>query len=440
VQGQLKFRDALIKHLREENELTFDMFLEILGAVIGCVGGVAKGVGEIKTAVNAFKKAEKISGKLKKVMEVFTKAQATLESISKAYESIKETVGDGVADAAKILVDEDEFDAMLEKYLDEIDEAGELKKAMKHYRKLAQARNMAAYNYTTLVVQKVALQAQHDQLYDGIQHINAEMAAHQDNVLPVYTAYLKDAYEEVQHSILRNLYQENRAYRYWSLRDRPFKTDDLNLATLANTHHRLTADIDGFRENSDSFSPFTQTVTVSADRYPDEFAALRESRILTFELDLRREPDFENMRHIIASEFTVELPEVQGGSRVLFLNLVHSGEALLNSDTDLNSPGALHVFSHRPRVSPYKIDYRRPENTAGGSLGDESQGYIGLSPFTLWRLDFGLKGNEWLDVRTVNTVLLTFSGRMLGPGSRPQDTAPAAERSPGDALEIEVRA
>lgn len=79
---------------------------------------------------------------------------------------------------------------------------------------------------------------------------------------------------------------------------------------------------------------------------------------------------------------------------------------------------ALHVFSHRPRLAPYKIDYKNPANTAGGKLGEDSQGYIGVSPFALWRLDFNLRGNEWLDVSTVNTVQLTFSGRFLGPTSR----------------------
>jgi len=103
---------------------------------------------------------------------------------------------------------------------------------------------------------------------------------------------------------------------------------------------------------------------------------------------------------------------------VLFLNLIHSGQAVLNSDIDRDKPGALHVFSHRPRIRLYKIDYKDRENTAGGNLGEGDQGYIGLSPFTQWRIDFDLKGNEWLDLKAVKTVLLTFEGRTLGPGRR----------------------
>ena len=418
VEGQLKFKDDLIKYLRAQNDLTFDTFLDMLGTVIGCAGGVVEGVGGIKTAIDALKKAEEFSKQIKNVVEIFKKAKATIDNISKAYSSVKDAFDDGNANAAKVLVDGDAFDKLLKEYLDKVDSAGELRQAIDYYVKLGQARNMAAYNYTTLVAQMLTIQTQHDQLYQGIQHINAEMAARQDNVLPVYTAYLKDAYEDVQRNLLRNIYQENRAYQYWSLRNRQLQTDDLNIATLAATHQGLISDIDAFRENSQQFNDFRQEIVIAAEQYSNEFAHLRTSRVLTFKLDIRREEGFQNMRYIIAREFKLNFPEVKDGSHVLFVNVVHTGESVLNSDIDLDKPGTLHVFSHRPRLAPYKIDYKNPANTAGGKLGEDSQGYIGVSPFALWRLDFNLKGNEWLDVSTIKTVHLTFSGRFLGPGAR----------------------
>ncbi|MEA2205227.1 MAG: hypothetical protein QOE77_2003 [Blastocatellia bacterium] len=418
VEGQLKFKDELIKHLREQNGLTFDGFLDMLATVIGCVGGVVEGIGGIKTAIDAIKKAEEFSKQIKSVVEIFKKAKATIENISKAYSSVKDAFDDGNPNAAKILVDGEEFDKMLKKYLGKFDAAGELRKAMAYFQELAQARNMAAYNYTTLVAQMLTIQAQHDQLYQGIQHINAEIAAHQDNVLPIYTAYLKDAYEDVQRNLLRNIYQENRAYQYWSLKNRQLKTDDLNIATLTATHVGLIKEIDTFRENSQMFNPFEQEVIISADRFPNEFADLHKSKALTFKLDILREEGFLNMRYIIAREFTLEFPDVVDNSHVLYVNVVHTGEAVLNSDTDVDKPGAVHVFSHRPRVSLYKYDYKKKAKTAGGDLGEDSQGYIGVSPFTMWRFDFNLKGNEWLDLSSLKTVVLTFSGRFLGPDAR----------------------
>jgi hypothetical protein len=429
LEGQLKFKDELIKHLREESELGLTDFLDILGTVVGCVGGVVGGAGGIKTAIDKVKKAEEFKNQVKGVVEVFKKAKATIDSIKKAYSAVKDLIDVENPNAAKIAVDGTELDEMLKKYLGKFDAAGELRKALDHYLKLCQARNMAAYNYTTQVAQLLTTKAQRDQLFSGIQHINAEMAAHQNNVLPIYTAFLRDAYEDVQRDLLRNIYLENRAYQYWSLKERPLETENLNVATLADTHRRLIKAIDSFREENEEFDDFRQKLKISADRYPNEFAALPDTKSLAFTLDIRSEEGFENMSYIIARSFKLVFPDIvipdkleEKEKRVLSLNLIHSGQAVLNSNTKLDKPGALHVFSHRPRVRLYKIDYKNKDNTAGGSLGDNAQGYIGLSPFTMWRIDFNLDGNKWLDLKGIKSVELTFEGRMLGPGRKPPGT------------------
>ena len=424
LEKQLEFKDQLIEHLREEAELGFSDFLDILGTVIGCVGGVVGSAGGIKTAIDAVKKAEEFSKKVKGVVEIFKKAKATLDNLNKVYKTIKGLGGEDNPDAAKILVDADEFDKMLKEYLGKLDAAGELRKAIDYYLELAQARNMAAYNYTTLVAQLLSAQTQHDQLYSGIQNVNAELAAHQDNVLPIYTAYLRDAYEEMQRYLLRNIYLENRAYQYWSLEERQLETDNLNIATLAATHHRLMTAIDSFREENEEFDDFRQKVTIRADRFPNEFAAMLKSRSLAFTLDIRDEEGFEHMSYIVARSFKLVFPDIVDAKKTLSLNLIHSGQAVLNSNVDRGKPGALHAFSHRPRVRAFKIDYKDKENTAGGTLGDEAQGYIGLSPFAMWRIDFDLKGNEWLDLKGIKTIELTFEGRMLGPGRKLHWTPP----------------
>ncbi len=428
LEGQLKFKDELIKHLREESELGLTDFLDILGTVVGCVGGVVGGAGGIKTAIDKVKKAEEFKNQVKGVVEIFKKAKATIDSIKKAYSAVKDLIDVENPNAAKIAVDGTELDEMLKKYLGKFDAAGELRKALDYYLKLCQARNMAAYNYTTQVAQLLTAQAQRDQLYSGIQHINAEMAAHKNNVLPIYTAYLRDAYEDVQRDLLRNIYLENRAYQYWSLKERQLETENLNVATLADTHRRLMKAIDSFREENEEFDDFRQKLKISADRYPDEFAALPATKSLAFTLDIRSEEGFENMSYIIARSFKLVFPDIvipekekldEKEKRVLSLNLIHSGQAMLNSSTKLDKPGALHVFSHQPRVRLNKIDYKNKDNTAGGSLGDNIQGYIGLSPFTMWRIDFNLDGNKWLDLKSIKSVELTFEGRMLGPGRTP---------------------
>ncbi|GAB4194921.1 MAG: hypothetical protein Tsb002_26920 [Wenzhouxiangellaceae bacterium] len=416
LKDNLEFKDQLIEYLRKENGLKFDDFLDILGTVIGATGSVVGGLGGIKGAFDAFKKAEKFSNKIKNVVEIFKKAKATIDSINKAYKSVKKRIDESNPNAAKIIVDADDFDKLIDEYLGKFPAACELRAAMDFYLQLSQARNMAAYNYSALVSQQLNLQVQHDQLYHGIQLLNAELAQNQDNLLPIYTAYMKDAYEDVQRHLLKNIYQEARAYEYWALESRKLDTSNLNIAMQAITHERLVADIDTFRENNDSFSEFKQKLIISADDYANEFAALPDSRSLIFGLDIHDDLGFLNMRYIIARRFELAFPDIEGGKNVLYINLVHSGRAVMNNNSDLTAPGAVRVFSHRPRVKLYKIDYGDKDNTAGGNFGEGGQGYIGLSPFSNWRIDFDLKGNEWLDLTQIKTVVLTLAGRFLGPG------------------------
>lgn len=93
------------------------------------------------------------------------------------------------------------------------------------------------------------------------------------------------------------------------------------------------------------------------------------------------------MRYIIARGFQLKFSGIVSGDHVLYLNLIHSGRAVLNSDTHLDAPGAVHIFNHRPRVKMYKIDCN-------------------------------LNVNDWLDVKQIKTLKLTFEGRFLGPGRR----------------------
>lgn len=38
------------------------------------------------------------------------------------------------------------------------------------------------------------------------------------------------------------------------------------------------------------------------------------------------------------------------------------------------------------------------------------QGFPGLSPFTVWTIDFTQQANAWIDLSTIRTVRLTFTG------------------------------
>jgi hypothetical protein len=58
----------------------------------------------------------------------------------------------------------------------------------------------------------------------------------------------------------------------------------------------------------------------------------------------------------------------------------------------------------------FQYDYQQKEVTSPGTIGDEGAGYANLSPFTLWTIDFDMKGNEWLDLTKVGTIQISFDG------------------------------
>ena len=55
--SEYKFKQDLIKYLKEQHQMDFDFFLDMLGTVVGAAGGVAGAVGGVATGVKAIQKA-----------------------------------------------------------------------------------------------------------------------------------------------------------------------------------------------------------------------------------------------------------------------------------------------------------------------------------------------------------------------------------------------
>jgi flagellar capping protein FliD len=428
---EYKFKKELENYLIEQHQTDFFQFMEMLGTVVSCVGGLGGAIGGTVSAFKALNEAESFVKEVKGVVKVLKKVKGGIDNLIKGYKAIKEYATREEPNGAKLLVDSEEFDEMLEEYLGKFPAADELRAAVDHYIELAQARNMAAYNYTALIGQKLSLQKQSEQIQAELPYIDAQAGAYRDTMLPVFSAFMRTAYERVRRDLLRKLYEENRAYEYWSLETDEFAVSNSSIAALAATHERLVADIDAFREANDAFETFTQVVEISAEKFPAAFAALPKQQCLVFELDIRTTPGFANMRHIMVQAFELRFPDITGSGKTLSVSLVHSGLAVFNRLPDPQAAGSLVMFSHKPRAKFFKIDYGNAENKAGGTIGDDSQGYAGLSPFTTWKLDFSLAGNDWLDLKSIQRVVLKLSGRFLGPGialaakARPRIGVPA---------------
>jgi hypothetical protein len=226
---------------------------------------------------------------------------------------------------------------------------------------------------------------------------------------------MERAYWHVKSSLIRKLYEFNRAYHFWSLKQRPFTVDNTSIAHMADTYVSWSDDIDKYLSRKGPYQPFQETITITPKSHPSAFQTLQTNQRLNFRLDINRQrrTSFANMSHIVATKVRIELPDLQTDSGVAFLTLIHSGTSDMNSIARKTKPGGVLSFAHAAREIPYKIDYENPNNTAGGLIGDKDQGFWGLSPFTVWELSFDNQGNSWINLENIKRVKLTFEGYFL---------------------------
>ena len=389
---------------------TFTRVLEGVVSLVSFAAEAVSGVGEIAAIGEAESIAEVAAGVVKLIKTV----EAEVKEIQEAVESVRAQM-ELDPDAAKFLVDETTFDEFIDQYLGKFPAATELAAAVHQYFALIQVHNKVALAYTGLFVKRARIQATVDSDHARVEAIAATRAVvTAEDVLPAQTAFMTSAYWSVKAEVLRELYEFNRAYTYWSLVERPFFSADTTIADLALAYAEWSKDIDTFLEQSGPVQPFRQQIVISAAEFPEAFTLLAQTRKLHVQLDLATIAPkfFGGMTHVVATTVAVKLPDVHATTGAVLIELTHGGLAQQNSSADLG-PAAVHTFSHARRTIPFKIDYGNPANTAGGLIGDAQQGFPGLSPFAMWEISFAAPGNEWLDVSVIRSVQLDIAGTFL---------------------------
>ncbi|MGH1541208.1 MAG: hypothetical protein ACRBHB_12350 [Arenicella sp.] len=411
LQSEFDYKQAFVTYTLKQNvDCTFEDILITLLDIATFSAELVSGIGQIKAvadATNLFKGADAL-------IKVLKTAKSTEKSISSAIKAIKKTseLGRG---QAKVVLEKDEFDKLIAEYLGKFPEAKELHDLVHQYFDLIEAHNNLALGYTALWVMRQRLMEEIAQKEAEMQHIAALRTRQHEAILPEHTAFMERAYWHVKSSLLRKLYEFNRAYYFWSLKPREFKVDDTSIAHLAETYVEWTNDIDKYLSRKGPYQPFQETITITPKTHPSAFAALTNTKRLNFRLDINRQTraSFANMSHIVATKVKLELPDLRPDKGVAFLTLLHSGTSDMNSVARKTKPGGVLSFAHAPREIPYKIDYGNPSNTAGGLIGDKDQGFWGLSPFTVWELNFDNQGNDWINLDDIKKLKLTFEGYFL---------------------------
>ncbi len=348
-----------------------------------------------------------------------TPSDSTYPALSAAWGSLASTLQQYGSNSALIMVQDQQFDTLLNTYYGGLPEASVVESAVNALINLIQTRNQALVNYTSQFRQLQRLQTEYAQKSAELENVAALLAAGQQPQLPDYLAFLQGSLTEIGNSVVDNLYQANQAFQYWSVSSQPFQVSGLDIPSLSIAAAQLTENVQDYLTGKTGrpFSAFNaMTYVVSAQTQPDAFARLAATGILVVQLAIDDPANpFQNYYSVTAETVSVTLPGITppAGSvddpTVLQLTLVQLGPDVLAAQD-----GGTMTFTHAPRPVAYEFNVTTNENTVQGTIGDATQGFTGLSPFATWSIDFTSTTNAWLTLSQVTSVALTFSGQLLG--------------------------
>jgi hypothetical protein len=352
-----------------------------------------------------------------------TAAESNYSALTAAWSSLASTLNQYGANSALIVVQDEQFDSLLQQYFSGLQATAEVESDVNGLINLIQTRNQLLLNYTAQFVQLQRLQAQYAQKSAELENVAALLASNQAPQLPDYLAFLQGSLTEIGNAIVDNLYQANQAFQYWSVQAQTLQVTSLDIASLSVASALLLDDVEDYLTGNTGrpFSPFnTMSVIVTATAQPNAFAQLQATGILVVQLAVDDPANpFQGYYNVTVETVSVSLPGITppagtaSDPTVLQLTLVQLGPDVL-----VAQDATTMTFTHPPRPVPYEFNYTTNDNTVVGAVGDASQGFTGLSPFATWSIDFTANGNPnanaWLTLSEITAVELTFTGQLLG--------------------------
>ena len=350
------------------------------------------------------------SGKL--VQSPFTVA-GDVPSIAGGWNTINPNQAPDVDDSKKLVVKEQDFDNAIKPYLD-LPEAQAYKAAVHDYIGLAQSRNTKLLEYTNALVQYLAITGQLAQKEAEAERIKTDMATENIPGLIPYRNFLFGLYQDFKAMCLKYLYQENRAYIYWSQTDNPFTIADDSFTGLGVFHSGLKAKIvDQINDYSQPTQPLddVKVVLSATGGRAQQFLDLAQSNAISFQLSTD-DDRFLGWANVLLTNFKVFIPGVDmPTSGNLYVQLWHHGRVFVISPV-----GVQQDFSHNQVLSVFEYTLKDgvPTTVAGGSMGGDGTGgdakRIALSPYATFTISLPTRYNPGLVLTGVQQVELHFSG------------------------------
>jgi len=339
----------------------------------------------------------------------------TVPDISVAWASINPNGGPDVGDSQKLVLKQEEFDKAVQPYLD-MPEADDYKVQVNDYIGLAQSRSAKLIEYTNALVQYKTVSAKIARKQLEVKRIQANIAAQNIPGLIVYRNFLFSLYQDFKGLCLQYLYQENRAFIYWSQTPSPFKIVDDSFIGLDVFHSNLKAaiikQINVYSQPSQPIDDVKYTLRATgSNARPEQFENFRTSNSLSFQIT----PDssmFLGWSNVLLTNFQIFIPDVvMPTTGNLYIRLWHHGRVFV-----VNPDGVQSDFTHNQVLSIYEytIANGAPVKVAGGSLGGDGPGSnqkrIALSPFAAFTIELPAEFNRGLQLDKVNELDIHFSG------------------------------
>ncbi len=313
-------------------------------------------------------------------------------------------------DQAKIIVKQEDFDRVLEPYLNKIPEAQKYKEQMQTFVDTALTRNQKIYEYNALLVKKDDLLAEIDRRNQDITSLTRSQMKTNNPMLAKYKVLMSNMYAQCKRDIVKTLYLEQRAWEYWALEKRRWTFVDEDIAALESLHAKLIASELHKREERTRDSQSVELVlTISKNEYRQAFDEFQKKGKLVFSFS-PNDPRFMDLKELFVSRVEVEIPKIGTSANQLMIELTHNGKATVK-----DMRGEIVEFSHLPRPTTiiYQLNSNGARTGSGPNLGGKIGEYAFLSPFAVWTLFVNPAFHADLNLDLVTEVRLKFDAHFL---------------------------
>ncbi len=339
------------------------------------------------------------------------------DSVSNAWKSVNPSGDGNVNDSKKLVMIEDDFDKCLKPYMD-LDAAKNYKKQVHDYIGIAQSRNAKLLEYTNDAIQYLQLTGKIAQKQLEIDRIKAQIASENVPGLITYRNFIFNLYQDFKSFVLKYLYQENRAFIYWSQTDSAFTIADNSFVGLGQFHSTLKGKIiNQINTYSNPDQPLTDIkIMLTPDGRSQQFTDFKTKRSLTFHINTA-DPAFLGWANVLLTNFRIYINgATMSDGTALYVQLIHQGRVQIIDPSDKE-----HQYTHGQVLSvyQYRMNNGKPETAGGGAMGGDGTGgnkkRIALSPYATFTINVPEKYNPGVSIDKAESIEIHFAGYAVPP-------------------------